>query len=235
MTTHVFFDFFGTLVEYSASRIEQGYERSFGLVQEAGASLDYAQFLSIWSEVSGQFDAAAEQSRREFSMVELGTAFFRRVLGASEETLVRDFVRTYVAEWNTGVSYPDGIAELLERLSRRFVLAVITNTHDPDLVPDHMERMGVSRFFEQVITSVEFGARKPSPRIFQHALRVCRALPEQCVYVGDDFEADYLGARSAGIRPLLIDPLWATPVPRADRLASILELEARLGDPCWGC
>ena len=30
MISHVLFDFFGTLVEYSASRSEQGYARSFG-------------------------------------------------------------------------------------------------------------------------------------------------------------------------------------------------------------
>src|SRR3990170_3396311 len=98
-------------------------------------------------------------------MIELGRAFLRRVVGACDDRLVRAFVRAYIAEWNKGVSYPHGVPELLERLNRRFVLAVITNTHDPDLVPGHLERMGVSGLFRRVITSVEFGSRKPAPEI----------------------------------------------------------------------
>ena len=56
MTTHVLLDFFGTLVDYSASRTEQGYERSFALLQAAGCRLDYQAFLSLWSEVFLEFD-----------------------------------------------------------------------------------------------------------------------------------------------------------------------------------
>jgi putative hydrolase of the HAD superfamily len=90
--------------------------------------------------------------------------------------------------------------------------------------------MGVSGLFRRVITSVGFGSRKPAPEIFQHALRVLHVSPERCVYVGDSYDVDYRGARSVDIRPLLIDPRCEAPVPTADRLASILELEARLPD-----
>ena len=102
VATHILFDFFGTLVEYSASRTEQGYERSFRLLQEAGADFDYEQFLSLSSEVFAEFDAAAEQSHREFSMVELASAFLRRAVGVPSEALVRDFVKVYISEWNKG-------------------------------------------------------------------------------------------------------------------------------------
>jgi len=234
MTTHVLFDFFGTLVDYSATRTELGYEKSFNLVREAGANLDYEGFLSLWSEVFAQLEGAAEQSHREFSMIEVGDAFVRRAGGVPHDGLARDLAKTYVAEWNKGVSYSPGVTELLERLSRRFALAVITNTHDPSLVPDHLERMGVSRYFEQVITSVEVGVRKPARHIFEHALRALRASRHQCVYVGDSYEADYQGAQGAGIRSLLIDPLHKARVPSEDRLASILLLEGRLAEQSGG-
>jgi len=41
VTTHVLFDFFGTLVEYSPSRTDQGYDRSFSLLRDAGLRLGY--------------------------------------------------------------------------------------------------------------------------------------------------------------------------------------------------
>lgn len=225
MTSHLLFDFFGTLVGYSASRTEQGYPRSFEVLREAGAQFDYEGFLSLFSDVSAEFDLVAERTHREFSMADLGSAFLSRASLPPSPTLVSEFVQSYLAEWNKGVFYLDGIPELLERLGGRFDLAVITNTHDRNLVPDHLERMGVLRLFEKVITSVEFGTRKPGPAIFRHALTVLDASPGDCVYVGDNFEADYRGAASAGMRAVLIDPLRKFPVPVDDRIDSILSLE----------
>jgi len=228
MATHLFFDFFGTLVDYSPSRTEQGYERSFALLREAGARLDYGEFLSLWSEVAEGFEAEAERTRREFSMVELGRAFLARVPGAPPVEGAEELVRVYVEEWNQGVTYLDGVVPLLERLSRRFPLAVITNTHDHHLVPAHLERMGAARFFERVITSVELGTRKPAVEIFAHAVRAGGAAAADCVHVGDSYHADYRGALAAGLRPLLIDPQRRAPVPDGHRIASVLEVESRL-------
>lgn len=227
-TTHLVFDFFGTLVDYSASRTEQGYERSYALLQEAGTDLGYEAFLARWSQLSEAFDREAERTHREFSMRELGRAFLSEVVPSPSESLVRDFVETYVAEWSKGVRYHDALPGMLARLSRRFALAIITNTHDPDLVPGHLERMGVLGFFERVVTSVETGRRKPSPEIFRHALDLLETDPSRCICVGDSYRADYVGARSVEMRGLLIDPHGQAPIAPADRLETILQLEAAL-------
>ena len=229
-TTHLLFDFFGTLVDYSPSRTEQGYERSFALLREAGSALDYASFLALWSEVASGFDRTAEESCREFSMAQLTQAFLARALERVPPDLVAPFVATYLDEWNTGVRYPDGVRDLLQRLSRRYTLAVITNTHDAGLVPAHLARMGVADLFDVVVTSVEHGSRKPAPEIFRHALERVRAVASSSVYVGDSFEADYVGATGIGMSALLIDPLETAPVPEGDRLRSLLDLEARLDE-----
>jgi len=229
VTTHVLFDFFGTLVDYSPSRTEQGYERSFELLQAAGCKLDYQAFLSLWSEVSAEFDEVAERTGREFSMVNLGRVFLRRVIETPADRIVHEFVQTYVAEWNKGVRYFEELPAMLARLSHTFELAVITNTHDADLVPFHLGRMGVADLFSHVVTSVEVGKRKPAPEIFQHALGVLQVEAEDCVYVGDSYEADYAGAQSVGIRGLLIDPHCGEPIAPLDRLRSIFELEGLLG------
>ena len=48
-TTHLLFDFFGTLVDYSASWTEQGYPRSHALVRSRGSDIQYERFLAEWS------------------------------------------------------------------------------------------------------------------------------------------------------------------------------------------
>ncbi|MEO6318337.1 MAG: hypothetical protein ABIP36_06090 [Acidimicrobiales bacterium] len=78
--TVVLFDFFGTLVDYSPSRTEQGYHRTHGMVRRMGVSLGYGPFLARWTEVARRFDAASEVDDREFSMVELAAAFLAESL-----------------------------------------------------------------------------------------------------------------------------------------------------------
>ncbi len=55
-----------------------------------------------------------------------------------------------------------------------------------------------------VVTSAGAGARKPAPAIFEHALALIGASPDEAIHVGDSLEEDVAGARAAGIRPVLI-------------------------------
>lgn len=195
------------------------------MLRAAGAELDYDGFLTRWSETSERFEAAAQRTHREFSMLELGSAFLAELVPRPSADLVHRFVTTYVEEWNKGVSHPEGVAALVGRLARHHRLAVITNTHDPDLVPGHLERMGIAGRFTHVFTSVELGVRKPAAAIFEHAIRVLDVAPQDALYVGDSYEADYLGARAAGLRALLIDPAGRTPAAPGDRIPSLRVLE----------
>ena len=231
MITHVLFDFFGTLVAYSPSRTEQGYEQSHALLAASGSSLGYEAFLELWSTVSTEFDERAERSGREFSMLELAEAFLARaeVQPAPSRELAARFVTTYVAEWNKGVRDLPELANFLARLANRYSLAVVTNTNDAVLVPRHLARMGVAEFFEAVVTSVEHGFRKPRPEIFEHALDLLGARCDRAVYVGDSFGADYQGAAAVGMHSFLIDPGRASRVPEIARLESLFQLEERLG------
>ena len=56
------------------------------------------------------------------------------------------------------------------RSGRPHRLAVVTNTHHPTLVPDHLDAMGLSPHIDAVITSVEVGWRKPHPAIYEAVL-----------------------------------------------------------------
>ena len=116
--THVLFDFFGTLVDYTAGRGDHVYERSLALVERAGTRLERGPLLALWDETYARFEAEAAATHREFSMQQVCGAFLRRAgVGAPPERLVRDFARTYVAEWNAGVRDKPGVPELLERLA----------------------------------------------------------------------------------------------------------------------
>jgi putative hydrolase of the HAD superfamily len=72
------------------------------------------------------------------------------------------------------------------------------------------------------------GVEKPDPRIFRMALERMGIEPEDAVYVGDVYEIDVVGARAAGMRAYLIDPLMRLGHLDCDRIASLTELPDRL-------
>jgi len=223
--THLLFDFFGTLVEYSESRTEQGYERSHAILVANAASLGYQEFLERWSAVCREFDLQAEASQDEYSMDQVVTEFLGRVLASQPSAALVDVFRdTYLQEWNKGVKYIVGVAELLNELAQRYTLALVTNTHSAEFVQAHLRTLGVEDYFSAIVTSVEYGKRKPCAAIFEYALKATGGQKQSAVYVGDSFSADYLGAKGVGMRCLLIDPLVKHDVPVADRLAHILDV-----------
>ena len=229
LITHVLLDFFGTLVGYSPSRTSQGYHASHALVRSMGARISYEQFLQAWAAESALFDERSAIDDSEFSMDEVAAAFLIRVLGHNPDPVqTAALVRAYLSEWNTAVVYPPGIGDLVGSLADRFRLAVVTNTHQADLVPAHLSAMGIAGHFEAVVTSVEVGWRKPHPAIYTEALRRLGITADKAVFVGDSYIADYAGPTAVGLAAFLIDPGQQHSVPASRRLSSLHELPARL-------
>lgn len=227
--THLLMDFFGTLVDYSPSRTEQGFHASHGLVHSMGAEISYSEFLHEWAMESSRLDKRSDVDDSEFSMDEVAIPFLSRLLSRSPTTHeVTALVETYVGEWNSRVTYPTGSAQTVRDLASRLSLAVVTNTHWPDLVPRHLAAMGLTQWIEAVVTSVEVGWRKSHPAIYAEALRRLGIDAASAVFVGDNFTADYLGPQTVGITAFLIDPTRKHRVDEDRRLRSLSDLPGAL-------
>jgi putative hydrolase of the HAD superfamily len=98
--------------------------------------------------------------------------------------------------------YPE-VPAVLAALRERGAKLVVVSNWDVSL-HDVLERTDLRRFLDGVVTSAEFGAAKPDPRIFRRALVIAGAPPAEAVHAGDDVEADVEGARAAGIDAVLV-------------------------------
>ena len=105
---------------------------------------------------------------------------------------------------------------------------MVSNTNQADLVPGHLAAMGIDRYLDAVVTSVEVGWRKPHPAIYAAALGRLEISPASAVFVGDTYEADYAGPVAAGMAAFLIDPERRHDIPAARRLESLADLPRRL-------
>jgi putative hydrolase of the HAD superfamily len=102
---------------------------------------------------------------------------------------------------------PDaGCRTLAELRKRGYGLALITNREKVDRFYDLLQRMQLGSYFALTLASGEVGVSKPDPGIFFAAMERLGATAEESLYVGDNYWADVVGAKRAGITPALLDP-----------------------------
>jgi HAD superfamily hydrolase (TIGR01549 family) len=117
-------------------------------------------------------------------------------------------------------------AETLEALTRaheRGLVQGVVSDWGTDLV-QVLHAHEVTRHLDFVVASAAVGAAKPHPDIFRFALGRAGLKASEVVYVGDSYVADVLGARAAGIAPVLIDREGRAPAVDCPVVTSLLEV-----------
>ncbi|MCY2961753.1 MAG: HAD-IA family hydrolase [Planctomycetota bacterium] len=125
--------------------------------------------------------------------------------------------------------YPGALELLEEARARGLVVGVISNWSAR--LPGLLASLGVAERVDFVLCSAIEELEKPDAEIFRRALARARVEPDEALHAGDDLEKDFLGARRAGIRPLLVDHADSHANlghPRARDLAQLLDMVRRL-------
>ena len=107
-----------------------------------------------------------------------------------------------------------------------FRLGVVSNRERS--FQEEMETLGILPFFEFSLAAGEVQSYKPQPEIFEAALKRVDSTPQEAMYVGDNYFADVIGSRRAGLRPVLYDPRGVYPEADCAVIASFDGLPAVL-------
>ena len=97
-----------------------------------------------------------------------------------------------------------GVEGLLERLRKRHVgSGVISNMgFAGDSLRSRLARLFPEHRFDFVLSSADYVLRKPDPRLFELALHKCGHPAQEVWFLGDNPEADVVGAARAGCTPV---------------------------------
>lgn len=122
---------------------------------------------------------------------------------------------------------PPDLPDALARLRSAGVKVAIVSNSEGRLDALFTKR-GLRDLFDDLEDSGVVGVEKPDARIFQYAMSACGVSPAATLHLGDIFATDIVGARNAGVRCALIDPLGhyegAHPeVPRVPGVAAVAE------------
>ena len=175
------------------------------------------RFGEVW-KAKGEFDFSQEAW---FALV-------RKTFGEKAGSLPEPFFQDVYQQFgqpDVWTVFADVLPAFDWLASRDIRLAVISNW-DERL---HRILIGLKlrKYLEIVLVSREVGFNKPSPVIYEEALRKLGLPPESVLHVGDSRAEDLDGARAAGLQGL---ELVRTACPtREDQIPSLTDLASRLG------
>lgn len=101
-------------------------------------------------------------------------------------------------------------------------MAIVSNADGK--VERLLHQLKLDEFFECIIDSQIVGVEKPDPAIFELALQRMKLVSHNCLYVGDNYDRDVIGARRAGLTPVLIDPFDVVPEQDVLRIKTLADL-----------
>ena len=196
---HVFFDLDHTLWDFEKNS-NLTFSKLFSL---HNIHLDLQNFLSIYSPINFDYwkryreekvsKEALRYGRLKDSFDALGYEISDEMIGVLSED--------YIAILPTFNFLFDGTIELLEYLQKKYRLHIITNGFE-EVQQTKLIKSGIHSFFDQIITSEAVGVKKPNPKVFTYALERASAHPENSVMIGDNLEADIIGAIQCGIQSI---------------------------------
>ncbi len=154
----------------------------------------------------------ADANAGRIGVDELAVERFRRLAAALDlDADPVELGRQYLEELGGRAYLIPGAPSVLDRLSRRAVLGLITNGI-PSVQRGRLARSGIEIFFHGVFISGELGISKPDPAIFHLAARELHLAPHELLCVGDNPAADVRGGHAAGMATCWVN-LQAAPYP----------------------
>lgn len=205
----VLFDLFDTLLllEKDEDYYEHSLRRLHDFLIKNDISISFEDFKRVYFEVRDKLYAKVKESLEEphFNvrvwrvLQQFGYSF------DISNLIVVKGTNVFADEFMRYVRLDDDALDVLRKLFGKYKLGLVSNFAIPECVWRLLDKFGLREFFDVVLVSAEVNKRKPSPKIFERALKILGVDASRVVFVGDTPELDVKGAKNAGVKAVLIE------------------------------
>jgi HAD superfamily hydrolase (TIGR01549 family) len=204
----VIFDLFDTLLllESDEAYYRPSLKRLHSFLVENDVNVSFERFSRVYFEVRDEFYAEARKTLDE-PHFDFRVSHTLQRLGHdldSSDPIVTGATAAFADEFMRYVTLDDQAIDVLKELRKKYKLGLISNFAIPECGRRLLDKFGLTRFFDVVIISGEVNKRKPSPAIFEMALKGLGIEASKAVFVGDMLDLDVMGPKSVGMKTILI-------------------------------
>ena len=199
---HIFFDLDHTLWDF-----DRNSEFAFKVIfQKHKISVPLPEFFKAYKPINLGYWKLYQENK--ISKIDLRRKRFSDTFTACNQKISLDVIDLLAEDYITHL--PDnnylikGSVELLDYLKSKYKLHIITNGFR-EIQNKKLKKSGIYSYFDSVTNSEDAGVKKPHPGIFAHALKMAKANAEQSVMIGDNYEADILGAKAYGLKTIFFN------------------------------
>lgn len=230
MIKAVFVDFWKTLIAPRVSEDEYFAFRAKCLakaLREVGYTFDFDRVLYAHKSSRRICDTVRESYFIEVPL-DLELRVFLSILEVydRDQNLMVSLRRAYMRPLFDLTSMIDGVLSFLENVKGMgFMVGLISNVYTDLEVFDVLKMYGLYDLFDSMVLSCIVGFRKPRSEIFKFALNSLSIHPSEAVMIGDDYNADVVGALNVGMKAIWFTSDHNIEYPfKADNFNSILKI-----------
>ncbi|MCK0160650.1 YjjG family noncanonical pyrimidine nucleotidase [Allomuricauda sp. F6463D] len=197
--TDIFFDLDHTLWDF-----EKNSSLTFAkILEHHKVPVDLDGFLEVYSPIN--FQMWALYRKNGISKSELRYQRLKQTFDALRAPISDDVINMlahdYIAQLSSFNHLLPNTVPTLEYLFPKYKLHIITNGFQ-EIQTKKLKGSGIDHYFQKVIDSEMAGVKKPDPYIFEMALDLAQVRPQNALMIGDNLEADILGAKTMGMQVL---------------------------------
>ncbi len=194
--SHVFFDLDHTLWDFdknSALTFKKIFELN-------NIDIDLDDFINVYEPINFQYWKLYREEKIDKATLRYGRLndAFKMLNTKVKASVINKLSDDYITFLCTFNHLFDGTIEILEYLHTKYKLHIITNGFK-EVQQGKLNNANIDNYFATVTNSEMVGVKKPNPKIFKHALNAAKANKENSIMIGDNYEADILGALNFGV------------------------------------
>ena len=178
----------------------------FKILKKNEISVNVANFLNFYHPINKKYwdmYRVNKVSKADLRYNRLSETFKKLNYKINDEVinqLAIDYIE-HLSDFNHLI--PDTLT-VLDFLKSKYKMHIITNGFK-EVQKRKLEKSNLIQYFETVTISEDVGEKKPNKLIFNHALKVANANAENSIMIGDNFNADILGALGVGMKAIYYD------------------------------
>ncbi|WP_372767577.1 YjjG family noncanonical pyrimidine nucleotidase [Lutibacter sp.] len=192
---HIFFDLDHTLWDFETNS-NIAFETIF---KKHKVKVELQKFLNYYRGINEDYWKLYRDEKISKEELRLGRLkdTFVKLNHKVDIQLIEDLSIGYIDVLPNNNQLFEGTHEILEHLYVNYKLHIITNGFN-EVQSKKIKNSGLNKYFDKIITSEDAGVKKPNRVIFEYALALTNAVSEESMMIGDNWEADIMGAKDAG-------------------------------------